>query len=886
MIKELPFIRINKDSKISTSKIENFFYSQATREYLYHIEYNHESLNPIAEFDIDIFYSENNQDFISKKVQEISTIAKKINPVLFLCNRYPENLSLLSNRNDLIYDIVLMPASPHFIQNKIDQLLRLSESKFFCEKNKDKQKNEKSVLVEKKMQLKKPDAIENTEKLLTIQHKIEYYDWYQHKFAKSLKFLLVALMEIEWMDGGGVYLFEKKTGDLVLASNIGLSDEFIDQNKRFQDNSSQVLFLRKKKNFFGEYNDLANNTEHLSNVEQLKAIAIIPLIHLDEVIGCINLASKSKETIPQYDRIALESIASKISTIVSYSKARHELEQSKIDLEKVVKKRTKKLELINQKLKKEINTHKETQEALSYSENLYYSIFNNANDGIVLYDINTLQALDLNSMAHKDLGYTKKELLKLKSNIYTVYESENYRKIILKKLFKEKHIEYNVKHITKSNQIKYRTVSANIVKINKREFILAIFHDITELKIKEFELQASEEKYKELQSSISIGMFMTSLEGEILYANKAMTELLGYKSEDEVRKIPVVEFYHDKNKRTEIVEILKDQGYVNKVEILVTRKDKTTFWGSLSLKSSKINDSNTMRISGILEDISDKKQTQLNLEKAHREIQLTNQNLEKKIDEALKDQQKQQQYLIQKSKLESLGELAAGIAHEINQPLGIMSLIFENLQSRFNAEKITKEYLDTKINAIIGNIDRIKEIIDHIRIFSRERDTIVLEKLDVNRVILNVHKLIGTQYQNHNIKIIHELHENPGFTVGSKLKLEQILLNLLSNAKYALEENEISQDENYTKTIKIKTSVDNNRICLLFEDNGNGIESANLPKLFDPFYTTKPEWVGTGLGLSIVYGIIKEMHGEIEVTSKPNNYTRFKIYLPRFPENV
>lgn len=884
MIKELPFIRINKDSKENTNKIENVFRSLATKKYLYNIEFNQESFNQSVEVDVDVFYTENNQDFISKKVQEISTIDKKRNPVLFLCNSYPKNLSLLSSRNDLIYDIVLMPAIPQFIQNKIDQLLQLSKSEFF--RKESKLNNAKPVLTEKRIQLKKTDALENTKKLLTIQHKIEKYDWYQHKYEQSLKFLLVTLMEIEWMDGGGVYLFEKKTGDLVLASYIGLSDVFIEQNKRFPDNSPHFLFIKKKKNFFGKYNDLTKYTKHKSNKELLKAVAIIPLIHLDEVIGCINITSKSKETIPQYDRIALESIASKISTIVSYSKARHELEQSKTNLEKIIKQRTKKLERINQKLKQEITTHKETQEALSYSDNLYHSIFNNANDGIVLFDIKTLQALDLNSKAHKDLGYTRKEFLRLKSNIYTVYESENYRNNILKKLFKEKHVEYNVKHITKSNQIKHRTVSANIVKINKQEFILAIFHDISDLKIKEFELQTSEEKYKELQSTIPIGMFMTSLEGEILYVNKALTVMLGYNSEDELRKIPVIEFYHDKNKRTEIIKILKDQGYVNNVEILVSRKDKSTFWGSLSLKSGINDGCNTMRFSGILEDISDKKQAQLNLEKANREIKLTNQNLEKKIKEALTDQQQQQQYLIQKSKLESLGELAAGIAHEINQPLGIMSLIFENLQSRFNAGKITKEYLDTKISSIIGNIDRIKEIIDHIRIFSRERDTIVLEKLDVNRVILNVHKLIGTQYQNHNIKIIHELHENPGFTVGSKLKLEQILLNLLSNAKYALEENEISQDENYTKTIKIKTSVDNNRICLLFEDNGNGIESANLPKLFDPFYTTKPEWVGTGLGLSIVYGIIKEMHGEIKVTSKPNKYTQFKIYLPRFPENV
>jgi C4-dicarboxylate-specific signal transduction histidine kinase len=305
----------------------------------------------------------------------------------------------------------------------------------------------------------------------------------------------------------------------------------------------------------------------------------------------------------------------------------------------------------------------------------------------------------------------------------------------------------------------------------------------------------------------------------------------------------------------------------------------------MSINSVIDQESGAVILDGVIEDISERKDAQLKLEKAHKEIQLTNQNLENKIKDALKEQEHQQQYIIQKSKLESLGELAAGIAHEINQPLGIMSLIFENLQSKFNNDSITKEYLDKKITSINNNIDRIKDIIGHIRIFSREQESIVMQKVDVNESVLDVHKLIKTQYQNHNISIVHELQDSLGFTVGSQLKLEQVILNLLSNAKYALDDNEVNQDyDKYVKTLKIKTSIQDNRIVLMIEDNGIGIEPKNLNRIFDPFYTTKPEWVGTGLGLSIVYGIVKEMHGEIIVESEQNKYTRFNIFLPRFPE--
>ena len=280
-----------------------------------------------------------------------------------------------------------------------------------------------------------------------------------------------------------------------------------------------------------------------------------------------------------------------------------------------------------------------------------------------------------------------------------------------------------------------------------------------------------------------------------------------------------------------------------------------------------------------------KKKVQQDLENANKEIVLINRNLEKKIKEALKDQEQQHQYIIQKSKLESLGELAAGIAHEINQPLGIMTLAFENLQLKFKNNDVTKEYLEQKINSIVGNIDRIRDIINHIRIFSREQDSYTMQKVNVNQVIHNIHKLIRTQYQNHNISIIYDLQENLGFTVGSKLKLEQVILNLLSNAKYAVDDYEsIQNNEDYHKTIKIQTFFDSNRINILVQDNGIGIDPNEINKIFDPFYTTKPEWVGTGLGLSIIYGIINEMHGEIKVYSKQNEYTRFEISLPRFPE--
>ena len=115
--------------------------------------------------------------------------------------------------------------------------------------------------------------------------------------------------------------------------------------------------------------------------------------------------------------------------------------------------------------------------------------------------------------------------------------------------------------------------------------------------------------------------------------------------------------------------------------------------------------------------------------------------------------------------------------------------------------------------------------------------------------------------------------------------MEQVLLNLLSNAKYALGDEDVDRiKERKEKIIKINSHHVQNRIELSIEDNGPGIDPGIADKIYDPFFTTKPEWAGTGLGLSIIYGIINEMKGEIKMTSKPGKFTKFKIILPRFPE--
>jgi PAS domain S-box-containing protein len=427
-----------------------------------------------------------------------------------------------------------------------------------------------------------------------------------------------------------------------------------------------------------------------------------------------------------------------------------------------------------------------------------------------------------------------------------------------------------------------RIILENTVEEKTRE----LKNKIDQLTIKEHEIRLSEKKYRKLQENLPIGIFTTTPEGKLLYVNKTASKIFGYDTTEEMLEVPIIDLYNSKEERSEFVQALVKEGKLINKEVKLVRKDKTVFWAKLRAQAAYDKQGKPFLFDGIIEDISEIKDTRFRLEEANKTILSINKNLEKKIQNALGKQEKQNALLIQKSKLESLGELLAGIAHEINQPLGVMALTFENLKLKINSQKLTPEYLETKFQSIDENMKRIRDIIDHIRTFSRDQESFVLDKVNVNKVIRKTLSMIGVQYSNHNINIKLDLKENIGFTVGSNLKLEQVILNLLSNSKYALEEKGTFVNENlFSKEILIKTDATASKIILMVEDNGIGIKASHLSRIFDPFFTTKPEGFGTGLGLSIVYGLVKDMRGEILVNSMENKFTKFKITFPRFPEN-
>jgi PAS domain S-box-containing protein len=267
------------------------------------------------------------------------------------------------------------------------------------------------------------------------------------------------------------------------------------------------------------------------------------------------------------------------------------------------------------------------------------------------------------------------------------------------------------------------------------------------------------------------------------------------------------------------------------------------------------------------------------LDDAQIKLDKTNEDLNKNIS----DLKEKQQMLIQKSKLESLGELSAGMAHEINQPLMVISLSIENIMQKMitSHKNLSLPYLQKKFDSILHNINRIQQIIDNMRIFARDQSSIIFEKINISEVIENSLSMVRAQYRSDGIKLSFAEVDRKLHVIGNLFKLEQVIVNLLSNSRYALNEKDRIVDfSSFQKEIKIQVSQLEKKVFIEVWDNGIGIPEENIDKLFTPFFTTKKEGEGTGLGLPIAYGIVKEMNGDIRVESKPDEFTNVQVILP------
>ena len=241
--------------------------------------------------------------------------------------------------------------------------------------------------------------------------------------------------------------------------------------------------------------------------------------------------------------------------------------------------------------------------------------------------------------------------------------------------------------------------------------------------------------------------------------------------------------------------------------------------------------------------------------------------------------------LIQAGKMTTLGVMAAGMAHEINQPLNVIQVCADFfLKMLRKGQKIEAEDLKTMANDIVTNVERASGVIKHVRDFARQSEP-VNSRVNINDPINDVFKVLGHQLKVHDVEVELELDPDVPDIFAEHNRLEQVFINLVSNAIDAMDEKgnrpEISDKE---KRLTIKSFAENGHVCIKVTDTGVGMSEEVKNKIFEPFYTTKKVGKGTGLGVSISYGIIQDYKGSIEIESEIGKGTTFTLTFPKAPE--
>ncbi|KAF0128782.1 MAG: multi-sensor signal transduction histidine kinase [Bacteroidetes bacterium] len=396
--------------------------------------------------------------------------------------------------------------------------------------------------------------------------------------------------------------------------------------------------------------------------------------------------------------------------------------------------------------------------------------------------------------------------------------------------------------------------------------------EIQERKMAELLLRQSEEKYRTIFENANDAIFL-SIDAQIHLINPRFFELTGYYPNQLIGKSFLDLVHPDfrdmvvNNYKNRMLQESTMQSY--DIQILTSKNE--TKW--VEIKSSQLIWEGNPGLLSFLTDIQDRKTFES-------ELRLLNVNLEARVVEELKHREKQQELFLHKSKLESLGELSAGMAHEINQPLGGLSMSLENILDDLSADQLSTNYLKTKISLMFSDIERIQKIIDHVRIFSRDQQNEEQQPFSVSEVINGSLLLVNRLFINNQIDLKVSIRNNNQHVLGNPFRLEQVLLNVLSNSRHAVDQKKSQSAVNFIKVISLESYSLNDMHVIEIEDNGIGIPEHILGNIFDPFFTTKNANDGTGLGLSISYGIIRDMNGSIEVVSEQDVCTKVTIKLP------
>ncbi len=664
-----------------------------------------------------------------------------------------------------------------------------------------------------------------------------------------------------------------------------------------------IVFITKRKNSRNEQTLQATQKEYLN----LLQYAADPVVILNE-LGIIISANSSVETISGYSPKELIgrhflkinilqgtglAIAARefLQLIRGAKRPPFELAMIRKDnVPFITEAHASKIKDINGKpvihvIMRDITERKKTEEKLLNEKTKAQNYLNIADVIITTFDQNANVTL-INKKGCEILEYSEEEIIGQNwFEKFLLPESSLPLKHIFNQLMQgEKILLQNYENyvLTKTGKKRLILWSNTLIHNNKNEIIgtLSSGQDITEERNIKNQLMLHSAALEAAANAIVI----TDKQGKIIWTNQSLTDITGYAREEAIGQNPQIlkSGLHNEHFYANLWDTIL-AGKIWHGEIINRRKDTRLYTEEMTITPVRNSTGEIEHFVAIKRDITERKRLQQNIEQMNLELAANTHKLEHTLLEmASKNKQLQeaQNQLIQSEKLAAIGVLSSGIAHEIKNPLAIISLSieeFESLSDKLDAQ--SKSY----IQMIKSAAERANNVIIELLRFARVSD-LKSEYINLFSLVEGTFVLLNNSSKFKGITLEHKYTNTDISINGDRILLEQVLFNLLINAV---------DESSHGATVTVKTSLAENfksthkkkQVLIEVIDTGKGIDPEILPKIFEPFFTTKEQGKGTGLGLSTVYTLLKRHNGTIDVESTVGKGTKFTITLPCAEEN-
>lgn len=387
--------------------------------------------------------------------------------------------------------------------------------------------------------------------------------------------------------------------------------------------------------------------------------------------------------------------------------------------------------------------------------------------------------------------------------------------------------------------------------------ILTLSFNIRQRAHAEKALRESEEKYHTLVDNLSIGVYRNAghlNNGKFIQANPAMVRIYGYDSLDEFLDVPVSDLYQNPADRNLFLDELTRNGFVKDRELAMQKKDGTPIWVLCSANAMFDEHRQIKWVDGVNEDVTERKLLEVQLRQAQ--------------------------------KMEAIGTLAGGVAHDFNNILTAIIGYGNLLRMKIEQDQSLRYYLDP----ILSSAEKAAQLTQSLLAFSRKQ-VIQLVPVSLNDIVDGMGKLL-LRVIGEDVDLQIQHHNGDLLVLADRSQIEQVILNLVTNARDAMPEGgtiSIETDRiELSKALLIKHEFmrPGDYAVISVSDTGSGMNEEIRSRIFEPFFSTKTVGKGTGLGLSIVYGIVKQHNGDLSVYSESGKGSTFKIYLPLADDSI